>query len=43
MREARPILFTLQPGNPGGACPGCGWVQKLEFRVPRLEPYVPEE
>ncbi len=44
MREARPILFTLQRGEfPGGVCPGCGWVQKFEFRVPRLEPYVPEE
>ena len=43
MREARPVLFTLQSGNPGSTCPGCGWVQRLEFRVPRLEPYVPEE
>jgi len=44
MKEARPILFTLQRGEfPGGVCPGCGWVQKFEFRVPRLEPYVPEE
>jgi branched-chain amino acid transport system substrate-binding protein len=44
MREARPILFTIQRGEfPGGVCPGCGWVQKFEFRVPRLEPYVPEE
>jgi len=44
MKEARPILFTLHRGEfPGGVCPGCGWVQKFEFRVPRLEPYVPEE
>jgi len=44
MREARPIMFTIQRGDPpGGICPGCGWKQKYEFRVPRLEPYVPEE
>ncbi len=44
MREARPILFSIQRGDPpGGICPGCGWKQKFEFRVQRLEPYVPEE
>jgi hypothetical protein len=37
-------MFTIQRGDPpGGICPGCGWKQKYEFRVPRLEPYVPEE
>ncbi|MDR7523360.1 MAG: ABC transporter substrate-binding protein [Armatimonadota bacterium] len=44
MREARPFLFSLQRGEaPGGICPGCGWVQKVEFRTPPLEPYVPEQ
>lgn len=44
MREARPILFSLQRGEaPGGICPGCGWVQRVEFRTPRLEPYAPEQ
>jgi branched-chain amino acid transport system substrate-binding protein len=44
MREARPFLFSLQRGEaPGGICPGCGWVQRLELRTPRLEPYAPEQ
>ncbi len=44
MREARPILFSIQQGDQlGGICPGSGWKQKFEFRVQRLEPYVPEE
>jgi branched-chain amino acid transport system substrate-binding protein len=44
MKEARPFLFSLQRGEaPGGICPGCGWVQKLELRTPRLEPYTPDQ
>lgn len=44
MREARPIFFTIEPGeSAGGVCPGCGWVQKYQFRSTALQAYVPRE
>lgn len=42
LREARPVFFTIERGEPSGeVCPGCGWAQRYAFRSPRLQPYVP--
>ncbi len=43
MKEARPIMFTIERAGPGGAYPGAGWVQRYLFRSEPLEPYVPAE
>ena len=43
MKEARPIIFSIEPGEaPGGALPGAGWYQKWLFRS-AVEVYVPPE
>lgn len=43
LKEATPVLYTLQEGDPpGGVNPGAGWHPNVLFRSPRLEPYVPK-
>jgi len=43
-KEVRMIFYSIQRGEaPGGVCPGCGWLQRYEFRSGRVEPYVPAE
>ncbi len=44
MKGAGPIMFTYERGEaPGGANPGAGWRQKVMFRSPAVQPYVPAE
>ncbi len=43
MKEARPIMFTIERTGSGGAYPGAGWVQRYLFRSEPLEAYVPAE
>jgi branched-chain amino acid transport system substrate-binding protein len=44
MAKAAPILYTFERGDPPGAMnPGAGWRQKVIFRSPPVQPYVPEK
>jgi branched-chain amino acid transport system substrate-binding protein len=43
LKEARPIFFTIERGDSGVVCPGCGWSQKYQFRSSQIQPYVPAE
>ncbi len=44
LRESRLVLYTIERGEaPGGICPGCGWVQKYQFRSSLLKPYLPPD
>jgi len=44
MKDARIIFFAIERGeSPGGTNPGAGWYQKLLFRSPPVQPYVPTE
>jgi len=43
LNNARPIVFTYAPGNPGEINPGAGWYPKVLLQSPRIPPYVPEK
>lgn len=43
MKGAKPILYTYEKGDPGKANVGAAWRQKVVFRTPAVEPYVPKD
>ncbi len=43
MKDATPILYTYQKGDPGKINPGAIWRPNVIFRSPRVQPYVPKE
>ncbi|GIX46130.1 MAG: ABC transporter substrate-binding protein [Candidatus Tectimicrobiota bacterium] len=43
LKEATPILYTFEAGDPGAINPGADWRPRVLFRSPPLAPYVPEE
>lgn len=43
LKQATPILYTFEQGDPGQINPGANWRPKVLFRSPVLPPYVPQE
>lgn len=43
MKGAKPILYTYEKGDPGKINAGATWRQKIVFRTPAVEPYVPKD
>ena len=43
MKEAKPLLYTYEKGNPGQTNPGANWSPKVIFRSPPVQPYVPKD
>lgn len=43
MKDATPILYINEKGDPGKINPGATWRPKVIFRSPRVQPYVPKD
>lgn len=43
MKEAKPLLYTYEKGDPGSVNVGATWQTKIIYRSPPVQPYVPKE